>query len=481
MTSLLPDGHHQIEKRKNNNSRKRPIKYRATKRPESERRFQCDQCESRFFTQKDVKRHMVVHTGVRNFPCPFCKQRFGRKDHLVRHAKKSHDQDTRSCKRRNADNLSAQTTATPTSSSSTPATSSTMVKKSAKKTSIVKKTSKPKQRNNYQTQPNYSTASISTSSSSSSTTINNLQVNVIYFNNRDSTTSSSTSSPYGTRSNDNNSAINMLTHSTSTTPTGSLPSSTMLASKIIYDDIGGVDSATTPSYTITQRNYSNSVNFDNNYSQQYCSQQDYTQLDFNPGTISNTTTAATAIDNYSIDHHHHDGSAGAQCFPISLQQSQLKSSTSTFSPDFSINQTESTPFCLPSFSSQQTTSLRDSRTHPPPPPLLSPRPHHQLQSHPQQQHHHSSNQSTGQIKSGFMMTPTSTFNFNPIGESIYNQPQQQTPTQISLNNFPSTSNPIQSLIDETSQEHYHHPQAHHHHHHHLRQHHHHRDTSFDSI
>jgi hypothetical protein len=38
---------------------------------------------------------MVVHTGQRNFACPFCQQRFGRKDHLVRHAKKSHNRDTR--------------------------------------------------------------------------------------------------------------------------------------------------------------------------------------------------------------------------------------------------------------------------------------------------------------------------------------------------------------------------------------------------
>lgn len=41
-----------------------------------------------------------MHTGVRNFACPYCTQRFGRKDHLVRHAKKSHGQDTRSFKRR---------------------------------------------------------------------------------------------------------------------------------------------------------------------------------------------------------------------------------------------------------------------------------------------------------------------------------------------------------------------------------------------
>lgn len=99
--------------------KKHQPKYRATKRPSSERRFQCDQCESlyhnycesffsqkpcfvgRFFTQKDVKRHMVVHTGLRNFACPYCTHRFGRKDHLVRHTKKSHNQDTRSLRRIN--------------------------------------------------------------------------------------------------------------------------------------------------------------------------------------------------------------------------------------------------------------------------------------------------------------------------------------------------------------------------------------------
>lgn len=69
---------------------------RQTKRPPSERRFKCDQCERMFFTRKDVKRHLVVHTGIRNFACPYCTQRFGRKDHLVRHAKKSHNRDTRS-------------------------------------------------------------------------------------------------------------------------------------------------------------------------------------------------------------------------------------------------------------------------------------------------------------------------------------------------------------------------------------------------
>ena len=62
---------------------------RTVKSP-NERKFTCDQCDRRFFTRKDVRRHMVVHTGMRDFLCQFCPQRFGRKDHLVRHIKKSH-------------------------------------------------------------------------------------------------------------------------------------------------------------------------------------------------------------------------------------------------------------------------------------------------------------------------------------------------------------------------------------------------------
>ncbi|XP_076038526.1 uncharacterized protein LOC143023793 [Oratosquilla oratoria] len=62
---------------------------RSVKSP-SEKKFQCDFCERRFFTRKDVKRHLVVHTGKRDFGCSLCSQKFGRKDHLVRHIKKSH-------------------------------------------------------------------------------------------------------------------------------------------------------------------------------------------------------------------------------------------------------------------------------------------------------------------------------------------------------------------------------------------------------
>ena len=55
-----------------------------------EKKHPCDHCDRRFYTRKDVRRHMVVHTGRKDFLCQYCAQRFGRKDHLTRHVKKSH-------------------------------------------------------------------------------------------------------------------------------------------------------------------------------------------------------------------------------------------------------------------------------------------------------------------------------------------------------------------------------------------------------
>ncbi|XP_037749469.1 zinc finger protein PLAGL1 isoform X2 [Chelonia mydas] len=58
-----------------------------------EKKHKCDHCERCFYTRKDVRRHMVVHTGCKDFFCQFCAQRFGRKDHLTRHMKKTHAQE----------------------------------------------------------------------------------------------------------------------------------------------------------------------------------------------------------------------------------------------------------------------------------------------------------------------------------------------------------------------------------------------------
>lgn len=63
---------------------------RTMKTP-ADRKYHCERCDRSFFTGKDVRRHMVVHTGRRDFLCQFCPQRFGRKDHLTRHIKKSHN------------------------------------------------------------------------------------------------------------------------------------------------------------------------------------------------------------------------------------------------------------------------------------------------------------------------------------------------------------------------------------------------------
>lgn len=64
---------------------------RPVKNPE-EKKYRCESCDRRFFTRKDVRRHEVVHTGMRDFLCQFCPERFGRKDHLIRHIKKLHYQ-----------------------------------------------------------------------------------------------------------------------------------------------------------------------------------------------------------------------------------------------------------------------------------------------------------------------------------------------------------------------------------------------------
>ncbi|XP_074595999.1 uncharacterized protein LOC141851106 [Brevipalpus obovatus] len=96
VTAQVPIGNDRIVRSK--------MTMRRTKRSPNERRFKCDQCDRMFFTRKDVKRHNVVHTGVRNYACPFCQQRFGRKDHLVRHAKKSHQKDTRTSAGSNLNN-----------------------------------------------------------------------------------------------------------------------------------------------------------------------------------------------------------------------------------------------------------------------------------------------------------------------------------------------------------------------------------------
>uniref|UniRef100_A0A8C8GWG8 C2H2-type domain-containing protein n=1 Tax=Oncorhynchus tshawytscha TaxID=74940 RepID=A0A8C8GWG8_ONCTS len=70
-----------------------------------EKKHRCEHCERRFYTRKDVRRHMVVHTGRKDFLCQYCAQRFGRKDHLTRHMKKSHARELLRVKTEPADSL----------------------------------------------------------------------------------------------------------------------------------------------------------------------------------------------------------------------------------------------------------------------------------------------------------------------------------------------------------------------------------------
>ncbi|KAM9296815.1 zinc finger protein PLAGL2 [Gastrophryne carolinensis] len=58
-----------------------------------EKKYPCEHCDRCFYTRKDVRRHLVVHTGRKDFQCHCCSQMFGRKDHLTRHLKKSHCKD----------------------------------------------------------------------------------------------------------------------------------------------------------------------------------------------------------------------------------------------------------------------------------------------------------------------------------------------------------------------------------------------------
>lgn len=70
-----------------------------------EKKHKCDHCERHFYTRKDVRRHMVVHTGCKDFLCQFCAQRFGRKDHLTRHTRKTHPQELLKSRLQNGDSV----------------------------------------------------------------------------------------------------------------------------------------------------------------------------------------------------------------------------------------------------------------------------------------------------------------------------------------------------------------------------------------
>ena len=71
-----------------------------TAKNSTEKTHQCFECPKKFFTRKDVKRHMITHTKRKDFLCQFCPQRFGRKDHLTRHLRTSHTGDNQGLRTR---------------------------------------------------------------------------------------------------------------------------------------------------------------------------------------------------------------------------------------------------------------------------------------------------------------------------------------------------------------------------------------------
>ncbi|XP_038221181.1 zinc finger protein 836-like [Zerene cesonia] len=52
-----------------------------------ERKFECEVCRKRFFTQYRLTRHGLTHTGERHFKCPVCGKLYARKDNMETHAK----------------------------------------------------------------------------------------------------------------------------------------------------------------------------------------------------------------------------------------------------------------------------------------------------------------------------------------------------------------------------------------------------------
>ena len=47
----------------------------------------------------NLKRHMLVHEGVRPFPCQFCKKAFGQKSHMISHVKSMYEGPVKGCQK----------------------------------------------------------------------------------------------------------------------------------------------------------------------------------------------------------------------------------------------------------------------------------------------------------------------------------------------------------------------------------------------
>lgn len=59
-----------------------------------ERKHECEFCEKKFFSTKDLRNHILKHTGLREFQCDVCLKSYGRK-HTLREHMRIHEDDRR--------------------------------------------------------------------------------------------------------------------------------------------------------------------------------------------------------------------------------------------------------------------------------------------------------------------------------------------------------------------------------------------------
>lgn len=59
-----------------------------------ESRYNCTECEMKFYSGKDLEEHMVKHTKTRSFECKVCSKRYGRQ-HTLREHMRIHENDRR--------------------------------------------------------------------------------------------------------------------------------------------------------------------------------------------------------------------------------------------------------------------------------------------------------------------------------------------------------------------------------------------------
>ena len=51
----------------------------------------CDKCSYVAKTASNLKRHMMIHSNIKKFVCPFCEDTFRQKIHLKRHIRYKHE------------------------------------------------------------------------------------------------------------------------------------------------------------------------------------------------------------------------------------------------------------------------------------------------------------------------------------------------------------------------------------------------------